>query len=177
MIDYMAHPIQTGHRAGRMLELAVDAPKGTMLLTTELANAEGSKYHQTFRLRRWDARDGDKMMSVDVEGSGDWKAGIKKITVMHLNLSKLRALASKDSRAQNPMLRYAAEAALAYAWLGEMGLPTPKNGTVKVTEHEICARCGKKLTNPKSKELLLGPECAGKATGTKTIMSRAKAVA
>lgn len=176
MIDVTAHPVQTEHRAGRMLEALLTATnKGAkMLLTTDLMGEDGSnRYHQTFALRRWKASDEAEMLSVSVHGSGDWACGIKPITVMTIDLSRRRVKQSGDRRADDRLLQYAAECAVVYAWLGV--LPEPKNGSVAVVEADLCSRCGRELTDPVSIGRGIGPECFGKATGTRTITGRAAA--
>lgn len=178
MLDYLAHDIQTSHRAGRMLEALVASKhkRAKVVLTTDLRSAESARYHQTFQIRRWENKAGQTMLTVEVAGSGSWAQGIKPISVMHLNLATATAHESKDSRAQDKLLRYAAESAVAFAWLGEDGLPTPANGTVTVIEESTCGACGAKLRNPISIERGIGPECYGKATDTHTITGRRSAV-
>lgn len=180
MLDVIAHEIQTDHRAGRMLAALVGSShKGAkVVLTTDLRDADGgSRYHQTFAIRRWVNRAEQTMLTVEVAKSGSWAEGIKPISVMHLNLATATAHESKDSRAQDKLLRYAAEAAVGFAWIGEAGLPTPSNGSVEVVEESTCGHCGKALTDPVSIERGVGPTCLGKSTGTQTILARPKAAA
>lgn len=176
MID-MTQPVNTGHRAGRMLEglLATENTKAKVLLTTDVLTADGeSRYHQTFRLRRWVARDGGRMMSVQVEGSADWERGIPPTNVLTLDLDKGECTEARPRRGDHDrLLVYAAVAAVKYAWLGV--LPTPANGSVTVLEASHCGRCGRTLTDPLSIDRGIGPECAGKATGTTTIRGRKRA--
>lgn len=174
MLDILSHELQTGHRAGRMMEalIASDHKGAKVVLTTRLTDPAGKEYHQTFAIRKWMAKGGQAMLTVEVSRSGDWAAGIKPISVMHANLATLVMHASKDSRATDPLLRYAAEAAVAFAWLGEAGLPTPKNGSVEVKEEDTCGRCGRSLTDPTSIDRGIGPECFGRTTGTTTILSK-----
>lgn len=175
MID-LANGIRTDHRAGRMLEAMLGSEhKGAkVVLTTDVMGLDGSsRFHQTFMLRRWVGREGSLMVSVSVAGSGDWACGIKPITMMHLDLTKLVVVEARDARNTDPMLRYAAEAAVGFAFLGEAGLPQPKNGSVTVLEESVCGDCGIRLRDPVSIERGRGPICAGKATGTRTILGRA----
>lgn len=174
MIDVASHPIQTEHRAGRMLEslLASRNTRAKIVLTTDLKDGDGgSRYHQTFTVKRWNTSGGSEMLSVT---SGKWMDGVPPITVLTLNVSEGRMMAPRDRRGDDRLLIYAAEAALSYAWLGDAGLPTPKNGSVTVIEEDICSCCGRALTDPVSIERGIGPECYGKITGTKTILSRTK---
>lgn len=180
MIDIAAHMISTDHRAGRMLRAMVTAgnKNAKMLLTTDLHGLDGStRYHQTFAVKRWTGRDGATMLSIEVEGSGDWNSGVKPIKVMHVNVGAGRILPANDHRNADAVLKYAAEAALAYAWLGEAGLPKPTNGTVTVLESDHCSCCGRTLTDPESIARGIGPECYGRTTGTTTIMGRNRATA
>lgn len=176
--DVIAHEVQTATRAGRMLEGLIEhgSKNGKVVLTTDLIAADGeSRLHQTFNVKAWDGNKG-RMLTVEVAGSGDWELGIKPIKLMHLDLSNLRVLEIKDERNQDKLLRYAAESAIAYAWLGEDALPKATNGTVIVLEAIVCGICGRKLTDPVSIERGIGPDCLGKTTGTKTILGQ-KAVA
>lgn len=178
MVNVTEHAPETGHRAGRMLEgmLASKNKGAKVLLTTDITGADGeSRYHQTFALKRWEAGDGAVMVSVTVHGSGDWASGIRPISVMQLDMSRKRVTQSRDRRADDRLLIYAAEAAVAYAWFGEAGTPTPKNGSVAVVEESTCGACGRELTDPVSVARGIGPECFGKATGTTTIRGRKRA--
>lgn len=174
VIDVLAHEIQTEHRAGRMLEalVATENKRAKLTLTTEVRDANGAKrMHQTFEIRGWQGRAG-KMLTVSVAGTGSYHEGIQPIKVMHLDLATCKILDARDPRNADRLLRYAAEAAVAFAWLGEAGLPTPTNGSVVVTEASNCIYCGRELTDPVSQKRGSGEDCYGKATGTKTIRSR-----
>lgn len=178
--DAIAHELQTSHRAGRMLEglIASEGTKGKVILTTDLIAADGEKrLHQTFVIRGWNAKGGGRMLTVEVDKSGDWELGIQPTKLLHIDLAKLAVRDAKaEPRNQDKLLRFAAEAAVKFAWLGEAGLPNSKNGTVIVLEAVVCGYCGRKLTDPVSIERGIGPDCFGKMTGTKTITGR-KAVA
>lgn len=174
MVNVTEHPVETGHRAGRMLEgmLASKNKGAKVLLTTDIGGADGeTRYHQTFAMKRWTARDEAEMISVTVHRSGDWAAGIRPTNVLTLDLTRKRIRVGSDDR----LLVYAAEAAVAYAWFGDTGVPTPKNGSVAVVEESTCGACGRELTDPVSVERGIGPECFGKATGTTTIRGRKRA--
>lgn len=176
--DVLAHEVQTEHRAGKQLAALIetDEKRAKLTLTTEVKDAAGAqRMHQTFVVKGWRGRDGGKMLTVEVAGTGSYAEGIWPDKVMHLDLAALKARYLKAST--DPLLRYAAEAAVAFAWLGEAGLPKPKNGTVVVTEASNCVYCGIELTDPESKIRGSGRQCYGKATGTKTIRSRRKATA
>lgn len=166
-------PVQTEHRAGRMLAALLESDhKGAkVVLTVELESASG-KYHQTFDIRKWNRRDGATILQVQVKGSADWSAGRPPITVISMDLHDLRFLMQQDRRADDRTLTYAAEAALMYAWAGQTKVP--KNGSVRVLEESVCGRCGLALTNPESIDIGIGPECAKKVTGTTTILGRKK---
>lgn len=175
LTEVIAHDVQTDHRAGRMLEALIGSSnKGAkVVLTVDLASGEGSRYHQTFSVRTWTTRDtNQQMLSVEVTGSGSYESGIRPIKMYHVNLDNLRVSRANDPRNADALLRYAADAALAYAWLGEAGLPVPGNGTVTVMEESTCGHCGKALTDPVSIERGVGPTCLAKATGTHTITGR-----
>lgn len=177
MIDVAAHEIQTHHRAGRMLAatLASKNRSAKTVLTVDLESAEGARYHQTFSIRHWTAKPtGDEMLTVEVEGTGSWAEGTHRIKMMHVNVTRVRITEARDPRNADKLLRYAAECALAYAWLGDAGLPTPANGSITVLEQSTCGHCGKELTDPVSIERGVGPTCLSKATGTRTIRSRAR---
>lgn len=176
MIDVAAHEIQTDHRAGRMLAatLASTHKAAKTVLTVDLESAEGARYHQTFSIRHWTNQIGHEMLTVEVEGSGSWAEGTRRIKMLHVDTKTAQTLAARDPRNADKLLRYAAECALAYAWLGEAGLPTPANGSITVLETSHCGHCGIKLKDPVSIERGVGPTCYGKATGTKTIRSRAR---
>lgn len=173
--------INTEHRAGRMLEalIASENSRAKMLLTTDVKGADGStRLHQTFAIKRWVGRDGNVMLTLEVEGSGDWNAGTRAIKMFHVDAGGGRIVAARnDPRNEDRLLRYAAECALSFAWNGEAGLPTPTNGSVAVVESDNCGMCGRTLTDPESIARGVGPECHGKATGTRTIRSRATAAA
>lgn len=173
--------ITTEHRAGRMLEalIASENSRAKLLLTTDVKGADGStRLHQTFAVKGWRGRDGNVMLTVEVEGSGDWNAGTRAIKMFHVDAGGGRIVESKpDSRKDDRLLRYAAECALSFAWNGEAGLPTPSNGSVSVVESDNCGMCGRVLSDPVSIERGIGPECYGRATGTRTIRNRAVATA
>lgn len=175
LIDVVAHEIQTDHRAGRMLAATVasDKKNAKTVLTTDVHSASGARYHQTFELRGWTAQTGDRMLTVEVKGSGSWEQGIKPIKVFNLNTRTLSAVVANDSRNADKLLRYAAMCAVTYAWLGVDALPNPTNGYLTVVEAVICGSCGRKLFDPVSIARGVGPECYGKLTGTHTILSRA----
>lgn len=180
MIDIAAHRINTDHRAGRMLQALCGSENrnAKMLLTTDLKGADGeTRLHQTFAIKRWSGRDGMTMLTVEVHGSGDWASGTRAIKMLHVNAGAGRIVEANDDRNKDRLLRYAAECALAYAWIGTEGLPTPTNGGVHVVESDNCGMCGRTLTDPESIARGVGPECHGKATGTRTIRSRATAAA
>lgn len=175
MLDTTGHLISQDHRAGRMLMALITSGRknGKLLLTTDITDARGaSRLHQTFAVKCWTGRDNIRMLTVEVDGSGDWEAGIKAIKMFHIDSASGRVLQARDDRNSDPLLRYAAEAAVSFAWVGEAGLPTPANGTVNVVEADTCACCGRKLTDPESIARGIGPECAGRATGTRTIRNR-----
>lgn len=139
-----------------------------LVLTVELSGAK--TYHQTFALKHWQAREGDEMITVEVKGSGDWESGVRPIKIYHVNVTRGSARDARDDRNQDAMLRYAARAALRFAWTGLV--PTPANGSVSVIDEDVCSCCGAELTDPISIERGMGPECYGKATGAKTITGR-----
>lgn len=171
--------INSDHRAGRMLEalIASENSRAKMLLTTDVKGADGAtRLHQTFAIKRWVGRDGNVMLTLEVEGSGDWNAGTRAIKMFHVDAGGGRIVEAKpDSRKDDRLLRYAAECALSFAWNGV--LPTPSNGSVEVVESDNCGMCGRTLTDPESIARGIGPECFGRATGTRTIRSRATAAA
>lgn len=168
-------PVETEHRAGRMLSalLGSDNRSAKLLLTVELESS-GTKYHQTFHVRKWSRRDGVDLLQVQVANSADWDAVPPRppITVMSVDLDDLSLLMQRDRRADDRVLVYAAEAALMYAWTGQT--KTPKNGSVRVLEESVCGRCGLPLTDPESIDRGVGPDCYGKMTGTTTIRGRKK---
>jgi hypothetical protein len=173
MIDIAAHRINTEHRAGRMLDAlaASENTRAKVLLTTDLRDANGgSRLHQTFAVKAWRGRTGP-MLTVEVAGSGSWSEGTRATKMFHVDVAGGRIVEAKGASTDR-LLRYAAEAALAYAWLGEAGMPTPANGSVNVVESDNCGRCGRTLTDPESIARGIGPECANKATGTRTITGR-----
>jgi hypothetical protein len=170
-------PINTDTRVGRMLDaLAVsDNRKGMVLVTVTVRAADGGRrYHEAFAIKQWAGRDGSRNLSVSIHNSGDWAGGIKPITCLHLNLMSREVFPARDERGAAPLVRYAAGVALRYAWTGSV--PTPANGTVEAMEAAKCGRCGATLVDPESVERGLGPECAGKATGSRTIRSRQMAL-
>jgi hypothetical protein len=174
MINLSTAPVSTEHRAGRMLMGLITSAntRAKVLLTTDLTDANGgSRLHQTFAVKSWQGR-GGTMLTVEVAGSGDWNAGTRAIKMFHVDAGGGRIVEANDPRNRDRLLRYAAEAAIAYAWFGDAGLPTPANGAVKVVESDNCGMCGRTLTDPVSIERGIGPECANKATGTRTIASR-----
>lgn len=126
-----------------------------MLLTVDIRKASGGTYHQTYRAKAWDARDGARMVTLDL-GDGDWAAGTYATKVLHVNTatSELRPARGMQDKA----LLYAGEAALRWAFTGQA--PQPSNGTVEVTAAQLCGCCGHELTHPVSKDLGIGPECA-----------------
>lgn len=173
MIDFMAHEIQD-HRAGRMLAALIgsDNSRAKVTLTTDLFDAAGTrKWHQTFNLKGWNGRDGGRMISVEIAGTGSYESGERPAVAFYLDIANLKIKGSRTA-ISNPLLRYAAEAAVAYAWLGEVGMPQPTNGRVVVVESENCGHCGLPLSDPVSIERGIGPTCLGRATGTKTIFGR-----
>lgn len=175
MLD-LTQPIDTGHRAGRMLKgLLASSNRGAkLLLTTDLIGADGeTRLHRTFAIKRWEGRDG-VMLSVEIHGSGDYAAGTRAIKMFHISPGHARLVEARDARGDNKLLRYAAEAAVKYAWHGT--LPTPPNGSVTVTESDTCSMCGRTLTDPVSIERGIGPECFGKATDAKVIPLPGQAV-
>jgi hypothetical protein len=87
-----------------------------------------------------------------------------------MNLMPREVVPARDERGQAPLIRYAAGVALRYAWTGTV--PNPENGSVEAVEAAKCGRCGAKLVDPESIARGLGPECAGKATGSTTIRAR-----
>jgi Family of unknown function (DUF6011) len=158
-------------RVGRMLAGVIESDtKGAkVVVTVSLFNADERRYHQPFQLRCWDGREG-RMLTVSVHGSGDWNAGIKPISVLHLDLVTGRQFFAKDERNSEPLLRYAAQAALQYAATG--ATPEPKNGRVEAEEWVLCGRCGRELTHPDSIALGIGPECRGKDNTGSTILAK-----
>jgi hypothetical protein len=166
-------PINIETRVGRMLDaLAIsDNRRGLVLVTVAVEAADGGRrYHEAFAIRQWASRDGARNLSVSIHGSGDWASGVKPITVMHLNLMSREVFPARDERGQAPLIRYAASVALRYAWTGTV--PNPENGKVTASEAAKCGRCGATLVDPESIARGLGPECAGRATGSRTIRSR-----
>jgi hypothetical protein len=165
-------PINTDTRVGRQLAALAESDnrRGIVLVTVTVAQADGGrKYHETFAIRQWHGRDGSRNLSVSVHGSADWQNGVKPITCLHLNLLSRQAFEGRDERGHRPLIRYAAHAALQYAWTGEV--PQPGNGTVEAVEAARCGRCGAQLTDRESIERGLGPECYGKRTGSASIRS------
>jgi hypothetical protein len=172
--------INTEHRAGRMLEalIASENSRAKMLLTADLKGEDGStRLHQTFAIKRWVGRDGNVMLTLEVEGSGDWNAGTRAIKMFHVDAGGGRILPARDPRNEDRLLQYAAQCALVYAWNGSEALPTPANGTVEVVESDNCGMCGRVLSDPVSIERGIGPECFGRATGGRTITGRGRATA
>lgn len=175
LTDIIAHDVRTDHRAGRMLAGLIGSENGRakVVLTTDLYGADGkSRYHQTFEVKGWNGRNGERMLTVSVAGSGSYEDNVQAIKMFHVDLTNLRVREGRDPRNHDRLLRYAAEAALGYAWLGLDGLPSPGNGSVAVLESENCGICGLPLTDPVSIERGIGPTCANKATGTRTITGR-----
>lgn len=155
--------INTETRVGRMLDglLGSTNRRARVVLTVDLDGAR--RYHETFELRKWENRDGHVVVSIQTKGFG----GVK---VYHVNTVTAALIEARDERNADALLRYAAQAALRFAWTGT--LPTPANGTVSVVEESVCGVCGLELTDPVSIERGIGPTCFGKATGTKTILGR-----
>lgn len=175
MIDLMNTPVDTGHRAGRMMEALIgsDNDRAKMVLTVEVEGA--ATYHQTFDIKKWKRRDESEILQVQVKGSADWERRIPPITVLSYNLTTREVVPPRDRRADDRMLVYAAEAALLYAWVGST--KQPSNGSVRVLEESVCGRCGLTLTDPTSIDRGIGPDCLGKMTGTTTIRGRKRATA
>jgi hypothetical protein len=172
-VSIFEQPINVDTRVGRMLDaLAVsDNRRGMVLVTVTVKAADGGRrYHEAFAIKQWAGRDGTRNLSVSIHNSGDWASGIKPITVMHLNLLTREMFPGRDERGAAPLIRYAANAALRFAWTGT--LPTPANGSVEAVEAAKCGRCGATLVDPESIARGLGPECASKPTGSRTIRSR-----
>lgn len=169
-------PVQTEHRAGRMLDALLGSQNraAKLLLTVELERGE-TKYHQTFHVRKWARSGGDEILQIQIANSADWNAFPPRppITVLSMNLEDMSFLRQHDRRADDPVLVYAAEAALMYAWTGQT--KAPKNGSVRILEESVCGRCGLPLTDPESIDRGVGPDCYGKMTGTTTIRGRRKA--
>lgn len=165
-------PINLHTRVGRMLDALAssDNRRARVVVTVTVRNAEGGRrYHEAFAIRQWTAADGDRILSVSVHKSGDYHAGEAPITCLHLNLRTREVHAGSDPRGQAPLIRYAAKAALRYAWTGV--LPTPANGSVEAAEAARCGRCGRMLYDWASIQLGVGPECRGGRTGSRTIRS------
>jgi hypothetical protein len=157
------HPINTETRAGRMLDglVKADHMRGKVVLTVELISAGNERgLHEAFKIKKWEGRD-SFMLSVSV---GEYPYSQNVLVV---NLASGRVLNARGCT--DPLMRYAAEAALEYAWLGETR--KPKNGRIVVEEQSTCGACGRELTDPESIRRGIGPECYGKQTGSKTIRS------
>lgn len=159
-MDYRT--IDTETRVGRQLDgmIGSDNRRAKVVLTTDLQGAK--RYHETFELRRWENRDGHVVVTIQVKGFGGSK-------LYHVNTATGDCRPARDCPA-DPLLRYAAQSALRFAWTGTV--PTPSNGVVEVVEEAVCGVCGLELTDPVSIERGIGPTCAGKSTGTKTITGR-----
>lgn len=159
----------TDHRAGRMMTglLASANARAKLVITCDLLAADGRRYHQTFNVKKWQGRDDTTMLTVEVKGSG-WPA----TRVLHINTATGRESVARESE-DDKLLVFAARACMQFAYTGTV--PTPRNGTVEVTEEDVCSCCGLALTDPVSLERGMGPECYGKQTGSKTITGRKKA--
>jgi hypothetical protein len=159
-------------RVGRQLEALIGSTnkRAKVVLTVDLQGAK--RYHQTFQIRRWTNRQDELILTVEVRGSGDYAAGVWPIKVTNVNTATGEVYTAKDERNADPLLRYAANAALMFAFTGQA--PTPANGTVAVVEEAVCGHCGMTLTDPVSIERGIGPTCHGKTTGTKTILGRSQ---
>lgn len=158
----------TDHRAGRMLDglLRSENEKGKVLLTVELKkDGVVTALHDTFALRKWEGRRG-RFLSVELPDTADWYAEprVKPIAPLSMNLDTGEIVASRDERV-TPLLAYAAQAALRYAFSGE--LPTPANGTVSIMEQDFCGACGMRLKDPESLRVGIGPDCEKKLTGVR----------
>lgn len=173
--DFLASAPTDETAAGRGLAALLanaDGRRAAMLVTVEISNEAGARVHQTLALKPWADSKGRAMLSVEVHGSGSWERGIKAIRVAVVSVETGRYSQARDERGQAPLLQYAAYAALRFVWTGEV--PSPTNGMVEVTMEERCVRCQSPLTDPESKRRMLGPECAGKETGTRTIVSASR---
>lgn len=149
-------------RVGRQLDGLIGSSnrRAKVVLTTDLQGAK--RYHQTFEMRRWENRDGHVIVTIQVRGYGGDK--LFHVNTITGDVREARGCPS------DPLLRYAAKAALTFAWTGTT--PTPSNGTVTVVEESVCGVCGLELTDPVSIEHGIGPVCRGKQTGTHTITGR-----
>jgi len=156
--------INTDTRVGRQLDALIQSSnkRGKVIVTVDLASAS-QRYHQTFVISTWQGRDGTPMLSVDVKGA--WP----RVKVLHMNLLTQRVGVARQSES-DALLVYAARTALGFAITSET--PAPSNGTVNCHEEAVCGHCGADLTDPVSIERGIGPTCAGKGTGTKTIIGR-----
>ena len=154
------------HRVQSMFAalLASENKRAKVEITVSVFDQNERRLHQTFRLKAWTNRDGERMVTADLN-DGDWGAGTYATKVVHYNTTKGEKWTAKGQ--SDKLLDYAARAALAFAEFGV--LPTPSNGRVECVEASHCGACGLKLTDPVSIERGIGPECFGKTTGTKTI--------
>lgn len=162
-------PINTGTRVGRMLDALVstDDRRGVVVVTVSVfTELRSRRYHETFDIRRWKGKDGDRFLTVSVHKSGDWKNGVRPISCLHMNLAERRVFPSKDERAKADLLQRAARVALHYAWTGRVG--NPSNGSFEARESGLCGVCGTRLTDPVSIELGVGRVCDERRTATRS---------
>ena len=149
--------------------VASENKRARMELTVTVAPLDGgTPLHRTYAIRKWTPSNGGTgRLFVSLPETADWDAGIRPATPLSVNLETGQIVAGTNDPRNTALLIYGARAALTYAKTGEA--PTPKNGTVAVVESTLCGACGRKLTDPVSIERGIGPECFGKATGSKTI--------
>lgn len=160
------------HRVQTMFAslLASENRRARMLVTVSVFDASERRLHQTFRLKAWTNRQGERIVTADLN---DGVYGVYETTrVLHMNAASGETFAAKGAPSDR-LLAYAAKAALTFARTGTV--PQPGNGRVECVEASLCGRCGLELTDPVSIERGIGPECFGKETGTTTIRSRPKA--
>ncbi len=158
-------------RPGRMFAalLSSDNKKGKMELTVTITSADKDvPLYRAFSIKKWTPRDSEtSFLFVAVPDTADWDAGVKPLTPLKINLATGEVKVDTYDKRNNPLITYAAKAALQYAETGEA--PKPANGTVEVVESTLCGHCGLTLRDPISIERGVGPTCFGKETGSKTI--------
>lgn len=149
--------INTDTRAGRMLKGMIEHGNrnAAMRVTVDITGQRA--LHQTFRLKSWENRDSQRMVTLDL-ADGSWDAGTYATKVLHWNTATGQVFPARGEFQDDKLMLWAAARALSYCQTGTF--PAPGNGTLNVVEESRCGACGRDLDHPVSVELGIGPECA-----------------
>lgn len=122
----------------------------------------GKKLHDTFAIRKR-----GPVLYVSIPDTAQWDAEprVLPVTPLSMNLRTGEVRFDEKDERSTELNRYAANAALRFAFTGKA--PEPKNGSVRVVEEAYCGACGNKLKDPDSIRIGMGADCEERVTGHK----------